>query len=258
LNPSQTEAIKKCLSSRDVSLIHGPPGTGKTTTLIEAARQLVEQGAKVLIATPSNAAADHVSLSLLKAGIKVVRAGNPVRISAELEATTTEGILKQSSDYQFIKESRKRADEFRRMAGKYKRNLGPEERAQRKLLMQEAHALTKDAVKMERMIIDSIYDQAEVITATLVGASNSIPSKLEFDFVFIDGGHVDPVPRLDIQNMLKLLKPGGYLCIDDYCEAYGREGVIEAYEESVANGQLKTIDIEYFENRGWVFAQKTF
>lgn len=77
-----------------------------------------------------------------------------------------------------------------------------------------------------------------------------------FDFVFIDGGHVDPVPRLDIQNMLKLLKPGGFLCVDDYCEAYGREGVIDAYEEAVANGQVKTIDIEYFENRGWVFAQK--
>jgi superfamily I DNA and/or RNA helicase len=186
LNDSQNESVKLILETEDVCIVHGPPGTGKTTTLIEAARQLVEQGAKVLIATPSNAAADHVSLSLLKAGIKIVRAGNPVRISAELEAITTEGLLKQSSDYQFIKESRKRADEFRRMAGKYKRNFGPEERAQRKLLMQEAHSLSKDAVKMERMIIDSIYDQAEVITATLVGASNSIPSKLEFDFVFID------------------------------------------------------------------------
>lgn len=77
-----------------------------------------------------------------------------------------------------------------------------------------------------------------------------------FDFVFIDGGHVDPVPRLDIQNMLKLLKPGGYLCVDDYCEAFGRQGVIEAYDEAVSNGQIKTLDIQYFKNRGWVFAQK--
>ncbi len=77
-----------------------------------------------------------------------------------------------------------------------------------------------------------------------------------FDFVFVDGGHVDPVPRLDIQNMLKLLKPGGFLCVDDYCEAFGHEGVIEAYDEAVANGQIKTLSHEYADNRGWVFAQK--
>ena len=186
LNVSQNEAVKLILSTNDVCIVHGPPGTGKTTTLIEAAKQLSKQGAKILISTPSNAAADHVSLSLLKAGVKVVRAGNPVRISSELESITTDGLLKQSKEFSFIKESRKRADEFRRLAGKYKRSFGPEERTQRKLLLQEAHALTKDAVKMERMIVDSIYEHAEVITSTLVGASNSIPSKLTFDYVFID------------------------------------------------------------------------
>ncbi len=186
LNTSQNEAVKLILETNDVCIIHGPPGTGKTTTLIEAAKQISKQGANILIATPSNAAADHVSISLLKAGVKVVRAGNPVRISAELESITTDGLLKLSKEYSFIKEARKRADEFRRMAGKYKRNFGPAEREQRKLLIQEARALTKDAVKMERMIVDSIYEQAEVITCTLVGANNSAPSKLMFDFVFID------------------------------------------------------------------------
>lgn len=186
LNTSQNEAVKLILETNNVCIMHGPPGTGKTTTLIEAAKQISKQGANILIATPSNAAADHVSISLLKAGVKVVRAGNPVRISAELESITSDGLLKQSKEYSFIKESRKRADEFRRMAGKYKRNFGPAEREQRKLLIQEARALTKDAVKMERMIVDSIYEQAEVITCTLVGANNSVPSKLMFDFVFID------------------------------------------------------------------------
>jgi ATP-dependent RNA/DNA helicase IGHMBP2 len=186
LNYSQNESVKLILETQDVCIIHGPPGTGKTTTLIEAAKQLVQQGARILITTPSNAAADHVSLSLLKSGIKVVRAGNPVRISADLESITTEGLLKTSSNFQIIKESRKRADEFRRMASKYKRNFGPEERAQRKLLQQEAHALSKEATKMERMVVDSIFEMAQVVTSTLVGASNSVPSKIYFDYVFID------------------------------------------------------------------------
>lgn len=79
-----------------------------------------------------------------------------------------------------------------------------------------------------------------------------------FDFIFLDGGHQKPVPQLDIENSLKFLKKGGYVFMDDYCHTYGSEGVIEAYDEAVAKGWIKTFEGPFVGEgkRGWIVAQK--
>lgn len=194
LNQSQQDAIKLILESQDVCLLHGPPGTGKTTTLIAAAKVLVEQGEQLLLCAPSNAAADWLTQKSLEAGMRVLRIGNIARINEMLEASTVEGQVRQHPQYSDIKEFRKKAAELRRMAGKYKRQFGHAEREQRKLILSEAKSIAVEARKLEAFILESCVDKAEVITCTLVGANHSLLEKLNFSTVFIDEAAQAPEP----------------------------------------------------------------
>ena len=186
LNDSQNEGVKCIITTQDVAIIHGPPGTGKTTTLVAAAKQICNQNGSVLMAAPSNAAVDHLCLALIKKGLNVLRIGNPLRIAAKLEAATLEGKLRNAPEYSIIRDARKRADAFRTMALKYKRQFGAAEREQRKLLLQEAKALVQDANRLEQSLSDSYFQEADVICGTLMGLHMHVPKALEFDFVFID------------------------------------------------------------------------
>jgi superfamily I DNA and/or RNA helicase len=194
LNNSQQDAVKLIIQSRDFCIVHGPPGTGKTTTLIEAARLLCLEGNQVMMAAPSNAAADWLTHKAVKAGLKVVRIGNPARIDEELERNTVEGHLQNHSDYSAIKDLRKRGAALRRMAGKYKRQFGHAEREQRKLILNEAKGMAAEARKMESYIIESTLDKADVVTCTLIGSNHALLSKRIFSTVFIDEAAQAPEP----------------------------------------------------------------
>jgi len=194
LNPSQKAAVELIFKSLDFCVVHGPPGTGKTTTLIEAARLLCADGERVMMAAPSNAAADWLTHKAKNAGLNVVRIGNPARIDEELESLTVEGYLQNHKDYSEIKGMRKRAAELRRMATKYKRQFGHSEREQRKLILNEARLAAAEARKLEDYIIESTIQNADVITCTLVGANHSLLGKMNFDTVFIDEAAQAPEP----------------------------------------------------------------
>lgn len=194
LNDSQKSALTQLLLSPDVFLLHGPPGTGKTTTLVAAARLLVDEGEQLLLCAASNAAADWLTHECLKQGLKVLRIGNIARIDEELEQSTLEGHLKQHPQYSNIKEYRKQAAELRRMAGKYKRQFGQAEREQRKLILNEAKSVAAEARKLESYILSSCVDSAQVITCTLVGANHSLLEKRQFSTVFIDEAAQAPEP----------------------------------------------------------------
>jgi ATP-dependent RNA/DNA helicase IGHMBP2 len=186
LNAGQNEALNKVLAAKDLAIVHGPPGTGKTTTLVAAIGQVLKQERQVLVAAPSNAAVDLLSEKLAQAGVRVLRVGNPARVGEEVLPYTLDGQLARHPRFKDLKKLRKDADNFRDMAYKYKRNFGPAEREQRRLLFAEARQCQQEATALEQFMVGEILDKAQAITATLVGSASRLLGKRRFGTVFID------------------------------------------------------------------------
>ena len=186
LNESQKIAVKRIVQSNDISIIHGPPGTGKTTTLIEAIVQVVKIEKQVLVTAPSNTAVDLLVEKLGSIGLNVIRIGNLSRIDAAVANHTLDYLISSSKESAEIKKIKKQADEYKRMASKYKRKFGPEEREQRKLLLLEAKGLMSQARFIEDYLIDKLLNEAAVICCTLIGVENNYIRKLKFKTCFID------------------------------------------------------------------------
>jgi superfamily I DNA and/or RNA helicase len=214
LNESQQAAVEKVIAAQELAIIHGPPGTGKTTTLVQAIRILVtEFSEKVLVVAPSNTAVDLLSEQLSLAGLKVLRIGNPAKISDRLIDLTLD---KQMVDHPYSKEAKrlkKQAAEFKNMGHKYKRNFGKAERDQRKALFDEAHKIMKEVGKTEQFIIDDLTAKAQVITATLVGSNNYVIKNLSYDTVVIDeaGQALEPACWIPVLKGKKTIFAGDHL-----------------------------------------------
>lgn len=186
LNQSQNSAVQKILSAKDIAIIHGPPGTGKTTTLVQAIRQTLFSEKQVLVCSPSNTAVDLLTEKLHREGITVLRLGNPARISEEVLMNTLDAKVAAHESYKDLKSYRKTAEEYFRMAGKYKRTFGKEEREQRQLFYQEARKILHDARILEDYIISEQFDKAQVIACTPVVSSGRMMRDKQFSTVFID------------------------------------------------------------------------
>ncbi|MCC6837848.1 MAG: AAA family ATPase [Bacteroidia bacterium] len=186
LNQSQNEAVKKILSAKDIAIIHGPPGTGKTTTLVQAIRQTLMTEKQVLVCSPSNTAVDLLTEKLHREGISVLRLGNPARISDDVLSNTLDAKIAAHESYKDLKSYRKTADEYFRMAGKYKRNFGKAEREQRQLLYIEARKILQEAKQLEDFILYEQFDKTQVIACTPVVSSNRMMRDRQFSTVFID------------------------------------------------------------------------
>jgi hypothetical protein len=133
LNASQQEAVNKILAANELAIVHGPPGTGKTTTLVQAIKALIKQDHKqILVVAPSNTAVDLLSEKLSDEGLNVLRVGNPARVSEKLMSLTLDSKMAEHNSTKEIKKLKKQANEFRDMAHKYKRSFGKAERDQRK------------------------------------------------------------------------------------------------------------------------------
>src|SRR6185295_10806436 len=124
LNESQRSAVAAIIANEDILIVHGPPGTGKTTTLVEAIVQLVKAGEKVLVSAPSNTAVDNIAKGLIAQNIKLLRVGNASKADETIFAHTPEGKLSNAKQQKEIKELKVRAEQFRKMALKYKRSYG--------------------------------------------------------------------------------------------------------------------------------------
>jgi ATP-dependent RNA/DNA helicase IGHMBP2 len=186
LNDSQNEAINHILSAQDVAVVHGPPGTGKTTTLVEAVAQLVQQEATVLVTAPSNTAVDLLTERIAEKGVAVTRIGNISRVDESVIRQTLDLKLADHPESKNIKKVKIQAAEARRNARKYKRRFGPEERMERNRLYQEARELSAWARQLEDRLIDQILDGSQVITATLVGCAHELLARRKFRTVVID------------------------------------------------------------------------
>jgi ATP-dependent RNA/DNA helicase IGHMBP2 len=210
LNDSQNEALNSIIAADDVAIVHGPPGTGKTTTLVESIKFLVADGKKVMVTAPSNAAVDHLTRSIANAGVSIVRIGNLAKVEEDTTAHTLDVLLSQDRDFKQIRELKKRASEMRKMGAKYRRSFGREEAEQRKLLFQEAKNLNKEARELESYIVNKLIDQAQVIACTLIGSTHEYIRSKIFDLVVIDeaGQALEPACWVAILKAEKVVMAG--------------------------------------------------
>ncbi|HKK74037.1 MAG TPA: AAA domain-containing protein [Saprospiraceae bacterium] len=186
LNVSQNEAVQAILSARDVSIVHGPPGTGKTTTIVQAVRLLCETEHTVLVTAPSNTAVDLLTERLSQQGLNVVRIGNISRVDEDILSHTLDVRMSEHPDSKNIKKVKIEAAEARRQARKYRRKFGRDEYLERKNLYREAKELMAWANQLEDRLIDQILDGAQVITCTLIGAADKVLTRRKFRTVVID------------------------------------------------------------------------
>ncbi|MCD6066282.1 MAG: DNA-binding protein [Bacteroidetes bacterium] len=186
LNLSQNRAVRKVLAAKDVAVIHGPPGTGKTTTLVQAIRLTLQKEKQVLVCAPTNTAVDLLSEKLLEQGVEVLRIGNPARVSEDLLSSTLDGKIMSSPYYKDIKSLRKSAEEYFKMASKYKRTFGREEAEQRAMYYTEAKNCVKEANLLEDYITSQQLEGAQVITCTPVTASSRYLRDKKFNTLFFD------------------------------------------------------------------------
>lgn len=186
LNDSQLAAVRHVITAQDVAIIHGPPGTGKTTTLVQAILETVRRERRVLVSAPSNTAVDLLTEKLAERGVSVIRLGNPSRVSDLLLNHTLDAQVMAHASYSQLRAMRQTADQFRETANQPLRHASYDERQQRRLLREEARQLFQQADDLERYITEQVIESVQIITSTLVGASNRNIRHLGFDTVFID------------------------------------------------------------------------
>ena len=173
LNKSQNEAIRKVVAAMDVAIVHGPPGTGKTTTLVEAIFETLQRETQVLVCAPSNAAVDWISEQLSKRGLNVLRIGNPLKMSDEMLACSYERRYADHPDYPELWNIRRTLREASGSKPSHERQ-------------NQLRRLRKRQMELEIKINADLFEQASVVSCTLIGSAYHIMEHRHFSTLFID------------------------------------------------------------------------
>jgi ATP-dependent RNA/DNA helicase IGHMBP2 len=212
LNPSQAEAIELALSAKDVAIIHGPPGTGKTRTVVELIRQAIARGEKVLACAPSNLAVDNLLERLVGAGENAVRLGHPARVLPELQEHTLDLLVDAHPDVLLARRLLREAEGLRDKASRYTR-ARPVPGA-RQEMRREARELVADARRIEDQVVEHLLDRATVICATLTGIDAQVLGDRQFDLVVID----EAAQAIEPACWIPLLRAGRVVLAGDHCQ----------------------------------------
>lgn len=186
LNESQNNAVNAILQYDGIQIVHGPPGTGKTTTLTHAIQALVKSGKRILVSAPSNTAVDHFSQVLVKMNVKILRVGNHIKIHEAILDYTVDGYLTKSAELKQIKSYQKSIDELRKKAGQFKRVFDKAAREERNACYQEIKALRAEIKALRRFAIDKVKNQCDVILGTPIGLREELGVNFQADYLIID------------------------------------------------------------------------
>ncbi|MEZ4461644.1 MAG: AAA domain-containing protein [bacterium] len=206
LHEAQHAAVQNALDAQQLALVHGPPGTGKTRTLVEIIRQEVARGHRVLVTAASNTAVDTIGERLLDAGLDPLRLGHPARVMDSLEDQTLDARLEARPDFNIVKKWQDEATKLFRKA-KTSTNLT---RTERRELFQESRRLQGDARKHLRGIQEAIVAASPVICATAAGADMALLNDVTFDVVVLDEATQtpDPIALIAAQRARRLIMAG--------------------------------------------------
>jgi ATP-dependent RNA/DNA helicase IGHMBP2 len=210
LNDSQNQAVAFALSAEDVAIIHGPPGTGKTTTLIELMRQIVRNGQSVLAVAASNLAVDNMLERLVDAGENAIRLGHPARVTPALREHTLDELAEIHPDMKLARKLTRDAHSLRKQASKYFR-VKPDPNM-RHSLREEAKQLLNEARQIEDSVTERIISNAKIVCATATGLDSEIFAHRKFDWCIMDEASqsVEPSAWIPIQYANRLVLAGDH------------------------------------------------
>ena len=203
LNASQEKAVNEILWAKDVAIVHGPPGTGKTTTLVEAINETLMRESQVLVCAQSNMAVDWISEKLVDRGVNVLRIGNPTRVNDKMLGFTYERRFEAHADYPQLWAIRKAIRELRQQ------KKGRDERFHQKM-----ERLKSRAAELEIRINTEIFGEARVIASTLVGAAHRLLEGRRFETVFID----EAAQALEAACWIPLRRASRVILAGDHCQ----------------------------------------
>ncbi|MBR6948041.1 MAG: AAA family ATPase, partial [Muribaculaceae bacterium] len=203
LNSSQERAVNDVLRAKDVRVLHGPPGTGKTTTLVEAINETLMRETQVLVCAQSNTAVDWISEKLVDCGIPVLRIGNPTRVNDKMLSFTYEHRFADHPDYPKLWQVRRDMREMRRRR-----------REKAEHFHQKIERLKELAVELEVRINNDIFGQVRVIASTLVGAGNKLLDGKRFGTVFID----EAAQALEAACWIPIRRASRVILAGDHCQ----------------------------------------
>lgn len=227
LNPSQEEAVNKVLWAKDVAVVHGPPGTGKTTTLVEAIYETLHRENQVLVCAQSNMAVDWISEKLVDRGIHVLRIGNPTRVNDKMLSFTYERRFEAHPDYPQLWSIRKAIRELYQQ-----RRKGRSENMHQKI-----NALKDRATELEIRINTDLFNEARVVACTLAGSAHRVMTGMKFATLFID----EAAQALEPACWIAIRRADRVILAGDHCQLPPTVKCQEAVRGGLAHTLMQTI-----------------
>lgn len=228
LNATQEEAVNKVLHAKDVAIVHGTPGTGKTTTLVEAVYETLHRENQVLVCAQSNMAVDWISEKLVDRGVSVLRIGNPSRVNDKMLSFTYERRFESHPDYPQLWSIRKAIREL------YARSR---KGAEREAVRQKINSLKDRATELEIRINESLFSEARVIACTLVGSANRLLTGQKFGTLFID----EAAQALEAACWIPIRKADRVILAGDHCQLPPTVKAPEALRAGLGHTLMQTI-----------------